>query len=212
MKTIIYLVRHGNSTGNVQKKVIGVTDVMLTKEGVKQGKAVAKFFRDKKLDAVYSSNLTRAEVTALYTAKSKNLPLFIDKRFGEMNFGEEYENITWTEALAKVDDSYRRYRDPVQFVYVKFPRGGENGVEVVARMVEALSDIDKKHTGGSVMVTTHSVALMMLLSYLKNGCKVEGMKRAYRLPNASVTTLEIENGEIRLTLEGCVSHLGKITV
>ena len=212
MKTTIYLVRHGNSTGNVLKKIIGVTDAKLTKEGFKQGKAVAKCFKSKKLDAVYSSPLSRAEITAMFTAKQKKLPLLIDKRFGEMNFGEKFEDVTWDEALTWEDDSYKKYRDPVEFVYVKFPCGGENGVEVIARMVEGLCDIEKKHTGGRVMVVTHSVALMMLLGYLKNDKKVEGMRRAHRLPNASVTTLEIEDGVITLVEEGNVSHLGKITV
>lgn len=212
MKTTVYLVRHGNSTGNVLKKIIGVTDAKLTKEGFNQGKAVAKAFKSKKLDAVYTSNLSRAEITAMFTAKQKKLPLLVDKRFGELNFGEKFEDVTWDDALTWEDDSYRKYRDPVEFVYVKFPDGGESGVEVIGRMVEALCDIEKKHTGGQVMVVTHSVALMMLLGYLKNGSKIEGMRRARRLPNASITTLEIEDGKITLVKEGDVSHLGRITV
>ena len=46
MKTTVYLVRHGNSTGNVRGQIIGTTDVSLTKVGLKQGREIAKYFKN----------------------------------------------------------------------------------------------------------------------------------------------------------------------
>ena len=212
MKTTIYLVRHGNSTGNVKKQVIGVTDVHLTKEGFNQGKLVAKHFKNKKLDAVYSSNLSRAEITATFTAKQKKLPLFIDWRFGELNFGETYEGLTWEEALKIEDGSYVRYREKDGFLSVKFPRGGESGKEALERMIAALIEVAKKHEGGRVMIVSHSVVMMILMAYLDNGNSVNGVQRQARVPNASITTLEIEDDKITLLEKGYVGHLRGITI
>ena len=212
MKTIIYLVRHGNSIGNVQKRIIGITDAKLTKEGFNQGKAVAKYFKKKHIDAIYSSSRSRAEITGMFTAKQKKLPLLIDDRFSEFNFGEEFEGITWAEALNLTADAYRQYREDITFPTVKFPKGGECAEEVATRFVEGLRDLEKNHPNQKVMVVTHSVALMIFLSYLKNGYKIEEIKRERRLPNASITTLEIANGEITVLQEGYTGHLKGITV
>lgn len=212
MKTTIFIVRHGNSTGNVQKRIIGITDVPLTKEGFNQGKLVAKFFKDKHLDAIYSSSRSRAEITAMFTAKQKKLPLFIDDRFAEFNFGKVFENKTWAEALHFSQDAYRQYRDEQTFPTVQFPEGGECSEEVAKRFVQGVLDLAKKHEGGNIMITTHSVALMIFLSYCKNGFKMEGLKREKRLPNASITTLEVENNQIKIIEEGCTKHLKGITV
>lgn len=210
MQTIIYLVRHGNSVGNVKQLVIGSTDVSLTKVGLKQGRQIAKYFSKKKVDAVYSSNLSRSETTAMYIAKEKKLALKIDERFAEFRFGS-YENLRWTQALTTKEDYYRRYRDELEFAHVKFP-AGESASEVVERFVSALLDIDEKLKGKSVVVVTHSVALMCFLSYLKNGSSLTGAKREKRLPNASITTLAVDDGRISLIQEGFTKHLDGITV
>ena len=204
--------RHGNRTGNVKRQVIGVTDVCLTKEGFNQGKLVAKYFKNKKLDAVYSSNLSRAEITAEFTAKQKKLPLFIDWRFGELNFGEKYEGLTWEDALKTEDGLYSKYRETDGFITVKFPNGGESGQEALERIITALFEVAKKHDGGHVLVVSHSVVMMALMTYLDNGCSVVGAKRQKRVPNASITTLEIEDGKISLKEKGYTGHLRGITI
>ncbi len=212
MKTTIYLVRHGNSTGNVRKQVIGSTDVSLTKEGLRQGKQIAEHFKNKQVDAIYSSALSRAETTAMFTAKLKKLPLKIDNRFAEFRFGEDYEGVVWDEALKKEDGTYARYREADGFVTVKFPNGGESVSDVIKRLIPALLDLEKNHKGQRVMVVTHSIALMCLFVYLKNGCTLDGAKRERRLPNACINTIEIENGKIILVEEGYTGHLSGITV
>ncbi len=212
MKTTIYLVRHGNSTGNVRKQVIGTTDVFLTKEGLRQGKKISYHFKNKQVDAIYSSHLSRAETTAMFTAKLKKLPLKIDRRFAEFNFGDEYEGIVWTEALKKEDGTYVKYRDPYGFTTTKFPAGGECPLDVVERFIPAILDIEKNHAGQNVIVVTHSIVLMCFLVYLKNGLTFEGAKREDRLPNASINTITVENGKITLVEEGYTGHLDGITV
>lgn len=212
MKTTVYLVRHGNSTGNVRGQIIGTTDVSLTKVGLKQGREIAKYFKNKHIDAIYSSALSRAETTATYTAKLKKLPLKIDNRFAEFNFGEEYEGVFWRDALKRENSAYVKYREAEGFVTVKFPKGGECASDVIDRFIPALLDLEKNHKGQTVMVVTHSIALMTLFMYLKNGCTLEGAKRTDRLPNACINTIEIENGKIILVEEGYTDHLSGITV
>ena len=60
----IYLVRHGETQGNLDDKAQGHLDVPLTETGRLQAKAVAERLNDIEFDAVYSSDLKRAFDTA----------------------------------------------------------------------------------------------------------------------------------------------------
>lgn len=61
---LLCLVRHGQSEGNNQQKLSGLTDHALTELGVNQAEKCGKLLSEVKFDALYSSNLTRAIATA----------------------------------------------------------------------------------------------------------------------------------------------------
>ena len=75
MKTKIYLVRHGQSEGNLHDQFIGHTDIALTELGRRQAEMAAVYLESIHLDAIYSSDLQRAYDTACATAKRKGLPV-----------------------------------------------------------------------------------------------------------------------------------------
>ena len=62
--TQIFLVRHGQSEGNLFRRVQGQTDVELTADGKAQLPYLTKRFAETPLAAVYTSPLHRAEETA----------------------------------------------------------------------------------------------------------------------------------------------------
>ena len=71
MSTELYLIRHGQSLGNFERRFLGHTDLDLTPLGYKQAQCAAAFFKDIKIDAVYSSDLLRAFNTAKAVADEK---------------------------------------------------------------------------------------------------------------------------------------------
>jgi len=56
----LFLVRHGQTTGNFQKIYVGQTDVMLTEAGREQARAIRPILAKFSFDKVYSSDLQRA--------------------------------------------------------------------------------------------------------------------------------------------------------
>jgi broad specificity phosphatase PhoE len=70
----VYLVRHGESHGNVGSFRQG-SEIGLTEDGEKQALFVAKRFRDVKIDKVFSSPQARAKITAETIAKELNKAL-----------------------------------------------------------------------------------------------------------------------------------------
>jgi probable phosphoglycerate mutase len=212
MKTTIYFVRHGQSKANLLKRVAGVFDLGLTKTGRKQGEAVAKYFKHKQIDAVYSSHLPRAETTAFYTAKQKRLALNIEKDLMEFNFGSFYEGMKDMDAFRHDPELFRKFLSKDKFMECSFQQDGETILACCERMHNALKKIGEKHSGQTVVVAGHSCALRFFLAYLENGCSLVGAVAKKPAPNASITTFEVEDGEIRVVEEGYTAHLKAVTV
>ena len=73
MKTTLYLVRHGESIGNLQHRFLGHTNLDLSPRGYLQANATFEYMKGFQIDAVYSSSLMRAVNTVLPHAKHRGL-------------------------------------------------------------------------------------------------------------------------------------------
>jgi probable phosphoglycerate mutase len=85
--TRVYLIRHGEAEGNIYRRAQGQYDSGLTAKGLRQVDALAERFRDVRIDALYSSDLQRARMTAAAITKYHDLPLRPDPRLRELALG-----------------------------------------------------------------------------------------------------------------------------
>lgn len=83
----IILIRHGVTLWNVEARIQGISDVELSPEGLRQAELLAKNFPFDKVDAVYSSDLSRAKNTAKFVADKFNLPVQTTSALREVDFG-----------------------------------------------------------------------------------------------------------------------------
>jgi len=89
----LYIARHGQSKKEVNSKgyfqILGGStsyNKSLTKKGISQAEELGKLFKDKKIDAVYSSKLLRAKQTAKIALLDYEITY--DARLNEKNFGK----------------------------------------------------------------------------------------------------------------------------
>ena len=85
--TEIYLIRHTQAEGNRYRMMQGFWDGDVTEKGLMQIELLAKRFADIPLDAVYSSDLSRAVKTAEAAARWRNLPILTRTDLRELNIG-----------------------------------------------------------------------------------------------------------------------------
>lgn len=85
--TSIYLVRHCQAQGNVNRVFQGRIDSEISEEGRRQLDRLAERFRRIPLDAVYTSPLQRARLTAEALNRYHGLPVRTDARFIEIDGG-----------------------------------------------------------------------------------------------------------------------------
>lgn len=87
MKTI-YLIRHGQTKSNLEKRFQGHIDSPLNEVGLNQAKKIANYSQKLKIDKIYSSDLSRAYNTANEIAKLKKLEVIKNKNLREGFFGD----------------------------------------------------------------------------------------------------------------------------
>ncbi len=104
----LYLIRHGQSQGNVGYNKEDLTpqerhDPILTEKGVKQAQLAGKHLSNIDFDRVYSSGLLRAIRTATEILKEQSAekPLYIFPHLAEAGLSDEYE--TTLETIHKIN-------------------------------------------------------------------------------------------------------------
>ena len=165
MRAILTLVRHGETSANLEGVWHGSTDAPLTERGVAQAGRVAGWLRQERADAtaLYTSPLLRARDTARAIAASTGLEPRIDVALAEYHLGA-WEGKTYRELheTHRLWDEMRR--DP-DFA----PHGGESRRQVTDRVIGALERIGARHAGERVIVVAHGGALALALAALLEG-------------------------------------------
>ena len=205
MKTTFYLIRHGQSLGNLRDQFIGHTDIELTDLGRQQAEMAAGYLKDIPADAIYSSDLQRAYETAMATAKRKNMPVISRKNLREINAGL-WEEKTFTQLRAEFSEDFTVWCE--DFGNARCT-GGESVLELQARFVAELRSIAEENPGKTFMIFAHATPIRMFRAHCENAAP-ETMGTIPWATNASVTHAEYEKGTFRLISYSTDHFMGKL--
>lgn len=153
----IYLIRHGKTPGNEEKKYIGVTDESLSNIGRKE------ILSNKypKADIIFSSPMKRCLETAALIYPGRDVS--VEEDFRETDFGE-FEGKSYDEL--KNDPSYLKWIESGGTI--AFP-GGEDRKSVCVRVMKAfrkaLPYIKEEETAVFIV---HGGTIMTIISELFN--------------------------------------------
>lgn len=162
MKTIIWLVRHGETQWTAEQRFNGRGDISLSAAGREHCQRLAKQLATQPLDVIISSPLVRCRESAEILARPHGLVVTIDQRFEEIDYGQ-WEGLTYAEAQFLDEDLYNRWEnDPAAVA----PPKGESGEQVAARVVEAFRDIFARHQGQHVLIVAHKTVNRVLLCHV----------------------------------------------
>ena len=86
---ILYIVRHGQTKWNVQKRLQGASDTDLNENGIALAKVTGEALKEVPFSCCFTSPLKRARDTAeLVLGERKNsVPVYPDDRIREISFG-----------------------------------------------------------------------------------------------------------------------------
>ena len=198
--TEIYLIRHAEAEGNLYRRTHGQYDSLLTPMGLRQRDALEKRFESVQIDACFSSDLTRACMTAQAICRPKNLPLHRCREFREVCFG------VWEDKPFGYID---RFDMPAMDRFRLDPRslkveGGETFPEYTGRFIGKMREIAREYDGKTVAVFSHGAVLRGVLMELFG---YGDGKSAPVCDNTGVSRIFYEDGKFRADYINDNSHL-----
>jgi len=158
----LILVRHGETEWNKEGFFRGHEDMALNATGIAQADAVAEALKGKVFEAIYSSSLKRALVTARRIAMPHEIAVRENDDFLDINFGS-WQGKKEETVKAKYPKLYERWMtDPWG---VKFP-GGDRVKKVWRRVNSGLRELLFMHGTGCVVIVSHRIPIKFMTSYL----------------------------------------------
>jgi broad specificity phosphatase PhoE len=154
----VFLLRHGRTAWNAERRFQGQADPPLDDVGRAQAYEVAALVGALSPDVLVSSDAVRAVQTAEPIAEITGLEVMVDARLRERSLGH-WEGLTRDEVAQRYPDEYADWiagRDVSR-------RGGETRKQVAARALAAFTDLPG---AASSVVVTHSATAMALCSAL----------------------------------------------
>lgn len=196
----LFLVRHGESVWNNRCRYQGQADIQLSDTGRLQARLLAERLKKEKITDVYSSDLKRAYDTANILAAPHNLHVQVTKELRDINFGV-WEGLSHEQILSQYGELAKKwYMYPAE---VRIP-GGETFVELKERAYNAVLDILRKNTDGTIIVT-HGFTILAIIC----GLLEIDLNLAFRLrqDNTALNIIEYNEGSIMLSLLNDINHL-----
>lgn len=208
----LILIRHGVTAWNLEKRFQGQIDTPLTDLGHEQAERTADALSGEPVSCIYSSDLVRAQQTALPIADNLGLPLLAEPSLRERNFGA-FEGKTHTEIQANHPVDFVRWQ--ARDLNYQFGGTGETLAGFAKRVEYALNSIVKRslsQTSGAlkaIVVVTHGGVLNVVYSLAMQEPLDLVKDEANRPPieNASINRIAWSDGQLRMIRWGDVDHL-----
>lgn len=181
--TRIIAIRHGETAWNVDTRIQGQLDIGLNETGRQQARRVARALTGEPIQAIYSSDLSRAWDTARAIADATGQTLQAHAGLRERGFGV-FQGKTYAEIEAAWPDQARRWRkrDP-QWA----PEGGESLLDVRERITRTAAELAARHLGEQIVLVAHG-GVMDALYRAATGQDLQA-PRSWELGNAAINRL-----------------------
>ena len=190
MKALVYMIRHGESLGNLEKRFLGHTDLPLTDKGRAQAARAAAYLSANGIrpDAVYASSLSRAYETARIAAGQEPVPTLGMREI----YAGEWEGLAFSEISARYPEEMKRWNEDIG---ASRPTEGESVRELSSRILEALFAIAKENAGKTVLIGTHATPVRLVETFSR-GLSVKDASRVPWPTNASLSAYLVGDGEV----------------
>ena len=161
-RTILTIVRHGQTSANLAGVWHGSTDTPLTDHGHQQAAAVGTFIEAnyQPVGQVYASPLERAHHTGRAIAAPLGLHPILDDELVEYDLGD-WEGLSY-KTLFEDKKLFHRMKEDPDFN----PHGGESPKQAGDRLAGALRRLADRHPGERTVVVSHGGALAIAFGLL----------------------------------------------
>lgn len=204
----LLILRHGVSLTNKDKRYTGKMDVPLAPLGLLQAEAACRYIAENyKVDAVYASDLSRAQDTVRPLAERLSLPLLLRRELREIDLGD-WEGKTYDEVKVLYPETWERLQSERHLARYE---GGESYKEAYERARAAFLSIARENEGKTAVVASHGGTIRLFLAFVL-GLPLEKGSDAPLISNASLSLVEIDGEDMRLCFASEDGYLEDLTL
>lgn len=156
--TRIIAIRHGETAWNKDTRIQGHLDIPLNETGRWQAECAGRALADELIDAIYTSDLSRARETAEAIAHHTRAPLQLHASLRERAFGH-FQGRTFAEIEAQAPDDALLWRKRVPDWQ---PEGGESLLDLRERILQTTHSLAARHLGQQIVLVAHGGVLDIL--------------------------------------------------
>lgn len=152
----LYFARHGQTVWNVENKICGATDIALTQLGHEQAVAAGRMIRESgyAIDEILYSPLIRAAETARHISEETGIPMRMEPRLKEQDFGR-------FEGTARDGEEFRR----AKACFLDHFDTGESMLQMAQRIYNLIDDLKKDPSGKTYLLVAHNGIARIVQSY-----------------------------------------------
>lgn len=153
--TTFYIVRHGETEANRDGITQGHIDMPLTEEGISQACQTAEKLCHVHFDAVYSSDLLRAQRTAEIIILERQLAIKTTEALRERNWGK-YDGKPVDIFLQESKEAFEVFEKLTHEEKLSFHFADvETHEDIAVRLIRFLREIAVTHDGQNILISTH---------------------------------------------------------
>ena len=204
MKTRLFIVRHTETIGNVEKRLTGRKDYSITANGEILIQKLTRELENIKFDKIYSSTSGRAIKTIEQIANKQKLKIEESDELCEMYFGI-YDGWKW-EDVNKAQPEIKQTQNEINEI-MGIPK--QEGMEETAnRMYNYIFKIVKENEGKTILISSHGVAIEAFLRKIEN-IKFRYEREKFCQYNVAINELEFENDKFKIIRLADINYLNK---
>lgn len=197
----LYIIRHGQTEWNLQRRLQGWKNSELTEKGRKDAERLAHRLKDIEFDKIYTSQQKRAIDTGNIIKEDREIDLITLEGLKERGFG------SW-EGM-KIEDIDRlhgeRYKVYKETPHLYDPIDGEGFKEIYTRVNKALDEI-LSQGGENILIVSHGITIKVILSIIK-GIPLERLNEIPVFEGTALSICQVDGDRLEFILEGDTSHI-----
>ena len=178
---MIYVIRHGQTKLNQERKYNARIDEDLNERGVEQAKEAAQRVKDLHIDLAFCSPLIRTRHTFELLGLS-NIPVYYDERIIERDAGE-------LTGKVKTDENFKIFNSLTETNVYK---DCEPLTDVFSRIMSLLTEIEERYADKNVLLVTHG-GTSRVIYYCFNDIPEDKNLAGHVTQNCDVAVYDLKN-------------------
>jgi len=202
--TELYLVRHGQTLWNREKRMQGHLDSPLTEKGIMQASKLSERINDIAFDKIFASPSNRAYRTAEILKMDRPLDIIKRDELREINLGD------WEgKKISEISESEpERHLNFWERPHLYTSDTGESFFDIKARVIPFVEKIVSENRGKRILIVSHTTIIKTILSYFEKR-PVEKLWHKPAIFPASLSIINVTGDSCEIELYGDITHYGE---